>query len=181
MFNQFVKRPVFFCGGGMKNSMKKLISFWRASFFILNFVHTVISEKMVILINSQYTIENNGCVLNKVQVIPECCLLMCLWAERRMFTVQVNICWLPKEWGDTLLNRSFRQISDIRIYIREHFLSYWMGRTWVYFLIFTTKTPYNSNAFFRIWGSNCSVVYIHFIGKIIESESYKRNHVLISI
>lgn len=177
MFNQFVKRPVFFCGGGVKNNMKKLVSFWRASFFILNFVHTVISEKMV------YTIENNGCVPNKVQVIPECCLLLCAYEQTEGYSQSKGTsAGFPKSgvtcfWTEALGKSQISEYTSENIFFRIG----WEGRTWVYFLIFTAKTPWNSNAFFRIWGSNCSMVYIHFIGKIIESESYKRNHVLISI
>lgn len=39
--------------------------------FNLNFGQAVRSEEMVILVNSQYTVENNRYVLNKVQVISE--------------------------------------------------------------------------------------------------------------
>lgn len=150
--------------------MKRHMNFWRAN--PLNFGQSVRNEEMFILINSQYTIENNGCMPNKIQVIFEHLLCLniyyvymnrCLLCSDEQEEVHKpreqdscfgnsSICCLPKYLGVgwLIVKQKLWEISCTwGTNIREYFLLCWMGRTWIYLLVFSTKTP-GFSCFFNI-------------------------------
>lgn len=107
------------------------------------------------------------------------CLLLFAEEQRDVHNLR-NICWLPKVrsgvthfWTEALGKSQISEHQRTFYFVLD-------GKNMDLFLDLFSWNPWNSNAFFGI-GSTCSVVYIHLIGKIIDSESYQRDRVLIHI
>lgn len=200
MFNWFVQGPVFLCGRGEEH-MKRHINFWRAN--PLNFGQSVRNEEMFIVINSQYTIENNGCMPNKIQVIFEHLLCLniyyvymnrCLLCSDEQEEVHKpreqdscfgnsSICWLPKYLGVgwLIVYRSFGKSHATEEQTSENtfFCVGWEEHGFICWS-FQLK-PLVLVAFSIYKAAITFAVYVHSNDKMVESQSYKRNNVLTCI